>query len=561
MTLISWSRTREAVRSVVPMLVLLVAGGAAAAMWTRLAVSSSSWLELAASQPLTGENSIDPVRVLVAFLVVLCAGRSIVGLTELFIQRVLAGAPSKLRLVCDFVSLRVAADELSKVRASEPRLLAHVGAIGLAAVPSIVVWFRYGPSSVAAAAALATLAIFALELSPFSKSCATEWLRSLYNFMDRKSEAGGKPIEDRIWKIQLFAALVWLAIVVGGIAIAYAPNVARAFRMLELASIQAKLATLGLGALHVVLVVSIIDDFVTGVSGLWGIDRRRTRRIWKRKGRSWPVDEALAGGDVLQTESLERLPLLRQVDEATRAQLLEHARVREIAEGRRACRQGERDRSIFVLLSGQMAIAKVTGRNQRRKVVALLEAGSVFGEAAFFFGTPRSADVVALESSRVLEIRHSDSMKTIDPSKSEELQLRIWFMQALVSNSFLAGLPSEALDALVMAGERKSFKAGEKVISEGEKADACYFLVQGQASVVQNFKPINRLKTGDVFGEIALFDALALRTATVVADADLLTVRLEASRFWALLGAHLPLALEIERIAVARLNADRERGH
>lgn len=154
---------------------------------------------------------------------------------------------------------------------------------------------------------------------------------------------------------------------------------------------------------------------------------------------------------------------------------------------------------------------------------------------------------------------HVAGMKTVDETKSAELQARIWFLQVLMGSKTFKELPSDSLDAILLAGERTTFPPGKRIIQEGEAGDACYFLVQGQASVSQNTVAINKMKAGDAFGEIALLSPGTLRTATVTADSDLITIKVEAHKFWSLLKAHFPLALEIERLASARLKLDEER--
>ncbi len=64
---------------------------------------------------------------------------------------------------------------------------------------------------------------------------------------------------------------------------------------------------------------------------------------------------------------------------------------------------------------------------------------------------------------------------------------------------------------------------------------------------------------GDAFGEIALLKMGSRRTASVVADSDLLCMELDIESFWGLLAARLPLGAEIERLAIRRLKADEER--
>ena len=150
-------------------------------------------------------------------------------------------------------------------------------------------------------------------------------------------------------------------------------------------------------------------------------------------------------------------------------------------------------------------------------------------------------------------------MRALDQDKSSELRSRIWFLQALVSSPGFRSLPSEALDALIFAGRETRVLAGAQLVREGEDANACYFIVQGQGTVLQNGRVINKVKAGDVVGEIALLKPFIPRTATVMADSEMITFAVSAEDFWALLGSHIPLAIEIERMAESRLLSDRHK--
>jgi CRP-like cAMP-binding protein len=279
--------------------------------------------------------------------------------------------------------------------------------------------------------------------------------------------------------------------------------------------------------------------------------RNRRRRLWATKVKVLAVAAA-------DREAWGQLPVLRQLTPPIRNQLISLARVVEYKPGKPICRQGSNDRSLFIVLEGKLGVAK-SFEGRRRKVVAILAAGSVFGETAFFFGMPRTADVVAMEDCKLLEIPYVSSMQNLDLSSSEEFQFRVWLLQALSGNPMLKDLPSEAMDTLIFAGKRKLFKAGQPVFTEGAPADSCYFIAQGRASAVQHGKKINEMGAGDAFGEIALLKMGSRRTASVVADSDLLCMELNIESFWGLLAARLPLGAEIERLALRRLKADEER--
>ncbi|CAN5425666.1 hypothetical protein BH10BDE1_BH10BDE1_04550 [soil metagenome] len=279
--------------------------------------------------------------------------------------------------------------------------------------------------------------------------------------------------------------------------------------------------------------------------------RNKRRRLWATRHKVLSVAAA-------DRETWNELPVLRQLTAPLRRTLIGAARVVQFDAGVAICRQGDTDRSLFIVLQGRLGVAR-SYEGRRRKVVAILSQGAVFGETAFFFGNPRTADVVAMEGCQLLEIPYLNMMKDLDLSSSADFQFRVWLLQALSGNSMLKDLPSEAMDTLIFAGTRKTFRAGEAVFTEGAPATTCYFIAQGQASAVQQGKKINEMKAGDAFGEIALLRPGSRRTASVVADSDLLCMELEIDAFWALLAARLPLGAEIERLALRRLRADEER--
>ena len=498
--------------------------------------------------------------IFMAFVFAFFVGRSMRTAAQLLAVRTLSRFGPEIRIRLDAVSVSLATDEVAKARPDSKLVWAAAGALLWTASPVAVASVVGLPEVIRGFVPLFTGLLLLADLSPFRQSALTEWLRALYSAADRRAERERKvrpPLEEEIRTVQTAAFFVWGL----GLGVFLMGPMERLFWFvrggLDLSVTVTLASCIFLGVSLLVIFASFVDDMIN-MAQTKRADASEIRKLMRRKTKSVAVSDAVEKGLLPSRQEIEGLPFLRQFDKESREQILERAEILDLAEGDAACRQGATDRRLFVLLSGKVGVIKVNGPN-RRRLVALLEPGSVFGEAGFFLGKPRSADVSAMEPSRVLAIPHTKGMATLDPSKSEELQARIWFLQALVSSELFKGLPSEALDAIVFSGTKRLFRGGERIISEGEAADACYFLVQGQASVVQNTKLINRVKAGDVFGEIALLKPDTYRTASVIADSESLAIQVEASRFWALLCSHLPLAIEIERVAERRLARDKQR--
>jgi small-conductance mechanosensitive channel/CRP-like cAMP-binding protein len=100
------------------------------------------------------------------------------------------------------------------------------------------------------------------------------------------------------------------------------------------------------------------------------------------------------------------------------------------APGETLIRAGDEGSSMFVVHSGKVAV-QVSDRAGPRKVAELTE-GSFFGEMALFTGEPRTANVVAMEETEVLEIGHAAMKHLFDtnPSLAESISLTIAERQA-----------------------------------------------------------------------------------------------------------------------------------
>ncbi|MCL2170386.1 MAG: cyclic nucleotide-binding domain-containing protein [Defluviitaleaceae bacterium] len=87
------------------------------------------------------------------------------------------------------------------------------------------------------------------------------------------------------------------------------------------------------------------------------------------------------------------------------------------------------------------------------------------------------------------------------------------------------------LDSLANApGEHKRFMSGDTIIAEGDSADSMFFVLEGKMQVIVNHltvdeRLVSTLKSGDMFGEMALF-LQEPRTATVVAVGDVALIEI-----------------------------------
>jgi small-conductance mechanosensitive channel len=111
--------------------------------------------------------------------------------------------------------------------------------------------------------------------------------------------------------------------------------------------------------------------------------------------------ERLSAVDIFAPLSVEETSMLAQ------------ASVRHVfAPSETVIRAGDEGSSMFVLHNGRVQV-QVTENGQPR-AVAVLNEGDFFGEMALFTGEPRTANVVAVEETEVLEIGHEAMKRLFD---------------------------------------------------------------------------------------------------------------------------------------------------
>lgn len=516
----------------------------------------AAWSATALPFALNVQNSdhLPGSKLLLLYVLTFCGSRSLYALIS-WVVTFFSGFKSGLSFVLE---------------PSGPRLKAHLSGAPFSLLTSVCLILGLGSLAFFAKLALLqsdaitaswvcffSLLALIIEGNPFSVSALTSLLKTAY----AKNEN-----ETSVSRWHIVCSFSWTILYSLTIVLALVPALTS---LIALTKTSSGIETLSVGILALLICLIVIASLIDLLTS-FSYDEKTggsIRRLWSRK--SGGALENVRSTKPTQND-LEKLPFLRQIETSVRQKLVDLAEIREIPEGQAVCRQGSNDRALFLVLEGRLAVAKSQkgpSGSLRRKIVAFLDPGAVFGESAFFFGQPRTADVVAMEAARVLVIPHIEEMKTIDASNADgrgnalqaELQTRIWFLQSLMQSKTFKELPSESLDAILVSGQRVVFPVSRRVIQEGEAGDACYFIVQGQASVTQNSVAINKMKAGDAFGEIAVLQPGKLRTATVTADSELIAIKIEANQFWHLLKSHLPLALEIERLARQREQLDQAR--
>jgi CRP-like cAMP-binding protein len=139
--------------------------------------------------------------------------------------------------------------------------------------------------------------------------------------------------------------------------------------------------------------------------------------------------------------------------------------VRELVRGDVLFEAGDEPDSIYVVLSGRIAIA-IGNRpfDHRESVIALMDEGDLFGDMGMLDKSPRSAGARSLEASTVLEIPYSAVIEQLNKSSDllwnviRMLSRRLRAMdQALADSVFLDVTGRTAKRLLELSGGKDEF--------------------------------------------------------------------------------------------------------
>ncbi|MEV6678190.1 peptidase domain-containing ABC transporter [Streptomyces erythrochromogenes] len=197
-------------------------------------------------------------------------------------------------------------------------------------------------------------------------------------------------------------------------------------------------------------------------------------------------------------------------------------------------REGDPADGYWVIAEGT---ARAVKRGEHGEEVPLntLGPGDSFGEVSLLANSTRTSTIRASSEVRALRLDRAvfSALVRARPSirAGLERQVREHHVRDLLRvHLVFADLPVASLSRLIADLQPRAVAAGETVVRQGEPAGGMYVVVKGvlRVSVEQAgaSREVGLLRTGDVFGEVSLFES-SPRTATVEATTDAELLELE----------------------------------
>jgi CRP-like cAMP-binding protein len=130
--------------------------------------------------------------------------------------------------------------------------------------------------------------------------------------------------------------------------------------------------------------------------------------------------------DLLVTKLLKQASPFSTLDGERLRRLAARLERLEVPTGETIIRQGEAGEECYVLRSGRVEVLAASGARGDERILATLDPGSLFGEAALLTDGPRNATVRAIEPCTLLALRRTDLLEVLgEDRQTRELMLEL----------------------------------------------------------------------------------------------------------------------------------------
>jgi CRP/FNR family cyclic AMP-dependent transcriptional regulator len=131
------------------------------------------------------------------------------------------------------------------------------------------------------------------------------------------------------------------------------------------------------------------------------------------------------------TELLRTVPIFKDLDDGELARVSEVCREQTFEGGDYIFREGEAGNRLYLIVEGEVRISRmIPGSGE--EALAVLKAGSLFGEMAVFDRSERSTDAISNSGTRCLTISRSDFELLLDFNRDLAYKI-LWAVVRLLS--------------------------------------------------------------------------------------------------------------------------------
>ena len=238
--------------------------------------------------------------------------------------------------------------------------------------------------------------------------------------------------------------------------------------------------------------------------------------------------------------------------------------IRHFNPGEVICRKGEYELDLCIVLSGEVQLLEDEAHG--RALVANLGTGAFYGELGALGGLPRTLDIVAASEAEIFYVpRHA--LKYVEINAHARTMIADRYRERAVSVA-AAGLdlfrevPPQFITELTPKCEILRYELrGVPIVKQGEPGDALYIIRDGFVQVVRQEpdgteRVLAYLRTGDFFGEMALFET-GVRWSSVLTAGKCELIKIGGNDFLDLCRQFPGIEVEVRKVIARRREQER----
>jgi CRP/FNR family transcriptional regulator, cyclic AMP receptor protein len=218
-------------------------------------------------------------------------------------------------------------------------------------------------------------------------------------------------------------------------------------------------------------------------------------------------------------EVLRSVPLFRQVAETDLQALAQMVHARDFPKGNVILSQGDEGQALFLIRRGQVKVS-VLAEDGREVILSVLGPGSFFGEMALLDDEPRSAHVIAMEDTTILQLRREDFRNRLKAAPElavsllRELSRRLRRADDTIASLMLLDVNGRVAHLLLELAKEEGGEGGTRITRRLTHASIGQMVGASRETVSRTMRNlVLRNVVGVTRREIVLLDPGALRLA------------------------------------------------
>ena len=237
-------------------------------------------------------------------------------------------------------------------------------------------------------------------------------------------------------------------------------------------------------------------------------------------------------------ELLSSIFMFRHLEEKDMEIILDAVEVKQFSPNDMVIKQGDDGYELYIVGSGRLKCYKRFPDKNEDTYLKTYESGEVFGELSLLYNAPRAASIQAIEPSTLYSLdretfNHIVKQSAIDNrNKYEEFLSQVEVLQTL--DNYERSKLCDCLNIL-------TFEANERIITEGEKGNTFYLIIEGQAVALKRNPNTSFEEEVYQYSEKMYFGELSLirdqpRAASIVAKTKIKVASIDRNAFKRILG-------------------------